>query len=136
GLPAVAERGGLAVPDDAAGAADVVDLEEGDCPARAGPSSQHGDSARRGDDSALMPQTTTQIAPEHVPSPPPVCVRPASVWLLTNAPSPYQAELFTHIARRADIDLSVRLMRAASSSGQSVACDFGGLVMRAVAPAR
>lgn len=40
-----------------------------------------------------------------------------SVWVLTNAPSPYQVELFSELARRADIQLEVRFLRDADQSG-------------------
>jgi glycosyltransferase involved in cell wall biosynthesis len=82
-----------------------------------------------------MAQATPPIAELRVASTVTPHVRPAAVWLLTNAPSPYQAELFTAIAERPDVELSVRLMRSASSAGRAVASGFGGVVMSAVAPA-
>ena len=42
--------------------------------------------------------------PNHRPRP--------SVWLLTNAPSPYQVELFQQIQTRAEVDLQVQFMRS------------------------
>jgi glycosyltransferase involved in cell wall biosynthesis len=79
--------------------------------------------------------TKPAIAEPRTPSDATPSVRTASVWLLTNAPSPYQAELFTAIADRPDVELSVRLMRSSSSAGRAVASGFGGMVMSAVAPA-
>jgi glycosyltransferase involved in cell wall biosynthesis len=55
-------------------------------------------------------------------------------WLLTNAPSPYQAELLTAIARRPELMLSVRLMRSSSNAGRAVESQYGGLPMSAIAP--
>jgi glycosyltransferase involved in cell wall biosynthesis len=60
--------------------------------------------------------------------------RRTSVWLLTNAPSPYQAELLTAIAQRPDLDLQVRFMRPESSSGKAVESCFPFVVMAGLAP--
>ena len=57
------------------------------------------------------------------------------VWLLTNAPSPYQAELFTAISARDDVRLSVRLMRDTSSSGRAETSHFDSRTLAALAPA-
>lgn len=38
------------------------------------------------------------------------------VWLLTNAPSPYQVELLTETARQREVDLQVRFMRVPEDS--------------------
>jgi glycosyltransferase involved in cell wall biosynthesis len=57
-----------------------------------------------------------------------------SVWLLTNAPSPYQAELLTAIADRPDLDLHVRFMRAESPAGKAVESRFPWIVMAGLAP--
>lgn len=65
----------------------------------------------------------------------PITVRqPVSVWLLTNAPSPYQAELLSQIARHGEVDLTVRLMRPSSSSGTAVSSRFPAITMSALAP--
>jgi glycosyltransferase involved in cell wall biosynthesis len=58
------------------------------------------------------------------------------LWVLTNAPSPYQVELFNAAARREDLELSVRYMRSGSPSGRSVeaASDSDSIVMRATLP--
>ena len=50
------------------------------------------------------------------PTPDPSVCR-HSVWVLTNAPSPYQVELFSAIAGRSDIHLEVRFLRDASQPG-------------------
>ncbi len=57
-----------------------------------------------------------------------------SVWLLTNAPSPYQSELLSAIADREDIDLEVRFMLAGSPSGQAAARRYSSCVMRSFLP--
>jgi glycosyltransferase involved in cell wall biosynthesis len=44
------------------------------------------------------------------------------VWVLTNAPSPYQVELFAAINRLPDTCLSVRYMSGVSPSGKSESC--------------
>lgn len=58
------------------------------------------------------------------------------LWLLTNAPSPYQVELFTEVAKRDDVELVVRFMRGASRSGQAAeaATDFDARVLWGVFP--
>jgi len=40
-----------------------------------------------------------------------------SVWVLTNAPSPYQVELFSAITALATVDLNVRFLRDSNDSG-------------------
>ena len=55
-------------------------------------------------------------------------------WLLTNAPSPYQGELFTAVSRRPEIDLAVRLMRPQSDAGRAVDSEFASIVMAGLAP--
>ncbi len=40
-----------------------------------------------------------------------------TAWVLTNAPSPYQVELFCAIAERPDVHVDVRFLRDSSSSG-------------------
>ena len=60
--------------------------------------------------------------------------RPLRIWLLTNAPSPYQAELFTAIARDPGIDLNVQFMRSVSSSGVAAASEFRGRTLRRMWP--
>lgn len=40
-----------------------------------------------------------------------------SVWLLTNAPSPYQVELFSAVAERSEIQLHVRFLRDGQAPG-------------------
>ncbi|MBX3437494.1 MAG: glycosyltransferase family 4 protein [Planctomycetaceae bacterium] len=59
---------------------------------------------------------------------------PLRVWLLTNAPSPYQSELFSAIADRADIELEVRFLEAGSPAGRSSSCRYAHRVMRSVLP--
>ena len=58
------------------------------------------------------------------------------VWLLTNAPSPYQAELFTAVTTRDDVDLTVRFMRSSSTSGRAVESRFEAVTMAALLPER
>ena len=56
------------------------------------------------------------------------------VWLLTNAPSPYQAELLTAIANLDEVSLDVRFMLAGSPSGRAASSQFPFRVMRSVTP--
>ncbi len=56
------------------------------------------------------------------------------VWLLTNAPSPYQAELLSAIADRDELELDVRFMLAGSPSGRAASSQFPFRVMRSVTP--
>lgn len=58
----------------------------------------------------------------------PTAARPR-VWVLTNAPSPYQAELFRAIADEGAIDLSVRYMRGADEDRLR---GYANIVMRGV----
>lgn len=54
------------------------------------------------------------------------------VWLLTNAPSPYQSELFSEIVRQGEVNLSVRFMRSSSQAGQADGCQFPQITMKAL----
>lgn len=56
------------------------------------------------------------------------------VWLLTNAPSPYQAELLTAISNLDEVGLDVRFMLAGSPSGRAASSRFPFRVMRSVTP--
>ena len=40
-----------------------------------------------------------------------------TIWVLTNAPSPYQVELFSAVAERADVRLEVRFLRDTANPG-------------------
>lgn len=83
---------------------------------------------------SLEPYVTVQA---DVPRPSSnVSTRSARVWLLTNAPSPYQSELFTAMARRSDLTLSVRFMRSSSSSGRATVSQFDAVTMTAWLPER
>lgn len=55
-------------------------------------------------------------------------------WLLTNAPSPYQAELFTAISSRKELQFTVRFMRTSSTSGRAVVSEFDSITMSGLAP--
>ncbi len=59
-----------------------------------------------------------------------------SLWVLTNAPSPYQVELLNEVARRDDVELAVRYMRPGSRSGRSVDAepDYDVRVMWGILP--
>ncbi|MGE4003830.1 MAG: glycosyltransferase family 4 protein [Planctomycetaceae bacterium] len=56
------------------------------------------------------------------------------VWLLTNAPSPYQSELFSAIADRSDIDLEVRFQQPGSPAGQAATRRYASRVMCSISP--
>ncbi len=59
---------------------------------------------------------------------------PLSIWLLTNAPSPYQVELLSAIGARDGIELNVRFMRPASRAGQASGNTFAFRVMTGLGP--
>ncbi len=64
--------------------------------------------------------TQKRITPEAHPessAPPCPAPPPLSVWILTNAPSPYQVELFNAAADRSDLHPEVRFLRDSSSPG-------------------
>ena len=52
------------------------------------------------------------------------------VWLLTNVPSPYQVELFSEIASRPEMNLTVRYMRPASPPAETTQ----GTILRGIGP--
>ncbi len=58
----------------------------------------------------------------------------ARVWLLTNAPSPYQSELLSAIADRSDVELEVRFMEQGSRAGQASARRYDSRVVKSVMP--
>ena len=60
--------------------------------------------------------------------------RAARVWLLTNAPSPYQSELFSAISQRDDVELEVRFMLAGSPAGRAASRHYRSIVMRSLFP--
>ncbi len=56
------------------------------------------------------------------------------VWLLTNAPSPYQSELLSAISDQEKIELEVRFMLAGSPAGQAAERRYASRVMRSLMP--
>lgn len=60
--------------------------------------------------------------------------RVISVWLLTNAPSPYQSELLSAIADRNDLELEVRFLQEGSPAGRSTARRYASRVVRSIVP--
>ena len=60
---------------------------------------------------------------------------PPRVWLLTNAPSPYQEELFAEVRRQGRLDLRVRYLRGDSSSAPGAGARQG-TVLRGVGLSR
>ncbi|MEX0742423.1 MAG: glycosyltransferase family 4 protein [Phycisphaeraceae bacterium] len=61
-----------------------------------------------------------------------------SVWLLTNAPSPYQVELLTAVERETGVELDVRFMRdqSAAAPGAAKAWAFSHRVLRGLFPSK
>ncbi len=57
-----------------------------------------------------------------------------NVWLLTNAPSPYQSELLSAISDRHDVTLEVRFLEAGSPAGSASARRYDSRVMQSVMP--
>ncbi len=56
------------------------------------------------------------------------------VWLLTNAPSPYQSELLSAISDRRDVELEVRFLQPGSPSGSASARRYHSRVVMSVMP--
>lgn len=56
------------------------------------------------------------------------------VWLLTNVPSPYQVELFSAIAVRPEMNLSIRYMRQSSTAGVAASGRSPGTTLRGLGP--
>lgn len=69
-------------------------------------------------------------------SAPPSGVDIRSVWLLTNAPSPYQSELLSAISDREDIKLDVRFLQSGSPAGRASANRYSSRVMTSILPPR
>jgi glycosyltransferase involved in cell wall biosynthesis len=59
---------------------------------------------------------------------------PLRVWLLTNAPSPYQSELLSAISDRPDLALEVRFLQSGSPAGRASARRFASRVLRSATP--
>lgn len=88
---------------------------------------------------SLMNQIDRQEQAARQPTAEPVVLSPKGqpvhrVWLLTNAPSPYQSELLSAISDRHDLDLEVRFLQSGSPAGRSSAERYPSRVLRSVLP--